>query len=105
MKAFFGCMYHAGLLPEEAVDLRMDNLIRLPDTPGQWGDMRLTSSESRSGSRWTDSGKPRERRALKHRPDGDTRHVPYLVIMLHEHLAAYGTGPAAGSSSGPEAGW
>jgi len=96
MKAFFGCMYYAGLRPEEAVDLRREHLVSLPETPGEWGEMRLTNSEPRSGSRWTDSGKPRERRALKHRADGDTRRVPIhpdLVVMLRAHLDAYGTGP------------
>ena len=35
MVAFFGCMYYAALRPEEAADLRQDNLVSLP---GQgWG--------------------------------------------------------------------
>lgn len=58
--------------------------------------MRLTNSEPRSDSRWTDSGKPRERRALKHRADGDIRHVPThpdLVVMFHEHITTHGIGP------------
>ena len=29
--AFFGCMYYAALRPEEAIDLRRDNLVSLPD--------------------------------------------------------------------------
>jgi integrase len=107
MKAFFGCMYYAGLRPEEAVDLRLDNLVSLPEDPEQWGCMRLTSSEPRSGSRWTDSGKPRERRALKHRAEGDTRHVPIhpdLVLMLRDHLEAYGTGPGGRVFTGSRGG-
>lgn len=43
------------------------------------GEMRLTHSEPRSGSRWTDHGRPRERRALKHRAEGDTRRVNAAV--------------------------
>jgi hypothetical protein len=31
MVAFFGCMYYAALRPEEAVELRPDNLASLPD--------------------------------------------------------------------------
>lgn len=31
MEAFFGTMYYAALRPEEAVDLREDHLIDLPD--------------------------------------------------------------------------
>jgi len=107
MKPFFGSMYHAGLRPEEAVDLRIHNLLQLPEEPGVWGDMRLTNSEPRSGSRWTDSGKPRERRALKHRADGDTRHVPIhpdLVLMFREHIANYGTGPGGRIFIGPRGG-
>jgi integrase len=107
MKAFFGSMYYAGLRPEEAVDLRREHLVSLPETPGEWGQMRLTNSEPRSGSRWTDSGKPRERRALKHRADGDTRHVPIhpeLVAMLRAHLDAYGTGPGGRIFTGPRSG-
>jgi len=107
MKAFFGCMYYAGLRPEEAVDLRREHLVSLPEDPGEWGDMLLTHSEPRSGSRWTSTGKPRERRALKHRADGDTRHVPIhpdLVAMLREHLAAYGTGPDGRIFIGPRGG-
>lgn len=47
MVAFFGCMYYAALRPEEAVELRPDNLASLP---GQgWGELILTNSEPRSG--------------------------------------------------------
>ena len=107
MKPFFGLMYYAALHPEEASDLRRVNLVSLPRRG--WGEMILTHSVPRSGSHWTDSGKPREPRALKHRADGDTRRVPIhpeLVAMLREHLDEFGTGPhgrlsralAAGSS-------
>jgi len=34
MVAFFGCMYYAALRPEEAVDLRRDNLASCPITAG-----------------------------------------------------------------------
>jgi integrase len=109
--AFFGCMYYAALRPEEVIDLKRDHLVSLP-TSG-WGEMRLTHSEPRSGTRWTDSGKSRERRALKHRPPGETRSVPIhpeLAALLRNHQKQYPpfvTGgcspvPAAGSSqSGP----
>ncbi len=94
MVAFFGCMYYAALRPEEAADLRQDNLISLP---GQgWGEMLLTHSEPRSGSHWTDNGRPRERRELKHRAPGETRPVPVhpeLVSLLRSHLEQHGTGP------------
>jgi integrase len=107
MKAFFGCMYYAGLRPEEVVDLLLGNLVSLPEGPEQWGDMRLTHSEPRSGSRWTNNGKPRERRALKHRADGDTRRVPIhpdLVAMLRDHIDTFGTGPGGRIFTGPRGG-
>lgn len=82
MVAFFGCMYYAALRPEEAVELRPDNLASLPDQV--WGELILTSSEPRSGTWWTDSGSARQRRELKHRPRGETRpvHPPELVALL-----------------------
>jgi integrase len=92
--AFFGCMYYAALRPEEAAELRLDNLISLPEQG--WGEMLLTHSEPRSGSHWTDTGRPREQRELKHRAPGETRPVPIhpeLVSLLRSHLKQYGTGP------------
>jgi hypothetical protein len=47
--AFFGCMCYAALRPEEAVDLRRDDLISLSEHG--WGEMILTNSEPRSGTR------------------------------------------------------
>lgn len=105
MKAFFGCMYFAALRPEEVVDLREEHLVSLPE--GDWGEMRLTNAEPRAGSRWTDSGKVRERRELKHRAKGDTRPVPIhpeLCTMLREHLQQFGTGPDGRIFIGPRGG-
>ncbi|GAA4215595.1 tyrosine-type recombinase/integrase [Microbispora amethystogenes] len=105
MEAFFGCMYYAALRPEEAVDLRREHLVSLPDDG--WGEMRLTNAEPRAGSRWTNSGRPRERRALKHRAEGETRSVPIhpeLVTLLRTHLKAYGTGPDGRVFIGPRGG-
>jgi integrase len=95
MVAFFGCMYYAALRPEEAVELRPDNLASLPDHG--WGELILTNSEPRSGTWWTDSGSARQRRELKHRPPGETRPVPIhpeLVVLLSEHLKKYRPGRA-----------
>lgn len=105
MEAFFGCMYYAALRPEEAVDLRREQLVSLPDSG--WGEMRLTHATPRAGSRWTDSGKVRERKALKHRADGETRRVPIhpdLVTLLRAHLKEYGTGPGGRVFIGPRGG-
>jgi integrase len=90
--AFFGCMYYAALRPEEVIGLRREHLVRLP--AGGWGEMRLTHSEPRSGARWTDNRRSRERRVLKHRAVGETRPVPIhpeLVALLRSHLDLYGT--------------
>ena len=105
MKAFFGCLYYAALRPEEASDLRRENLVSLPERG--WGEMILTHSMPRSGSHWTDNGRPRQRRALKHRADGDTRRVPIhpeLVTMLREHVEEFGTGPRGRLFIGPRGG-
>ena len=91
MKAFFGCMYYAGLRPSEAVDLRRENLVSLPESG--WGDLLLTDSNPRAGSAWTDTGSSRERRGLKHRGRQETRAVPihpHLAELLRGHLETFG---------------
>ena len=106
LKAFFGCMYYAALRPEEAIDLRrVQNLVSLPEQG--WGELRLTNSQPRSGAKWTDSGKSRERRELKHPAVGDTRPVPVhpeLVTLLRDHLERFGTGPGDRVFAGPRGG-
>ena len=106
LTAFFGCMYYAALRPEEAIDLRREeNLISLPEHG--WGEMRLTHSQPRSGTRWTDSGKSRERRELKHRAAGETRLVPVhpeLVTLLRDHLDRFSTRPGGRIFTGPRGG-
>jgi hypothetical protein len=93
MVAFFGCMYYAALRPEEGAELRQDNLVSLPDEG--WGEMLLTHSEPRSGSHWTENGRPRERRELKHRAPGETRPVP-----IHPELVSFSG--ATSSSTAPD---
>jgi site-specific recombinase XerC len=105
MVAFFGCMYYAALRPEEAVELRPENLESLPDLGG--GELILTGSEPRSGTWWTDSGSARQRRELKHRPRGETRPVPIhpeLVVLLSQHLRKYPPGPDGRIFTGPRGG-
>jgi integrase len=89
--AFFGLMYYAALRPEEAVCLRTDQL-RLPDEG--WGEVLLTNATPYVGSQWTDDGKARQERGLKHRATGDTRRVPLhpeLVALLKAHIEREGT--------------
>ncbi len=103
--AFFAVMYYAGLRPEEAINLAMDNVILPPrvwDEDSQqwqdptddedWGELHLHSAMPDAGSEWTDDGSPRERRQLKHRAEGDTRIVPVhpeLTRLLREYLASF----------------
>ena len=90
--AFFGAMYYAGLRPGEAATLRKANLA-LPAKG--WGELVLESSTPEAGASWTDSGRRREERQLKHRARGETRVVPSppeLTALLHVHLEKYGTG-------------
>jgi integrase len=91
--AFFALLYYAGARPAEALDVVEDSLIDLP-VQG-WGEILLTNSLPRSGTAWTDSGRSREQRGLKHRANGDTRPVPAhptLVTILRAHLKRFGVG-------------
>ncbi|GHA13157.1 tyrosine-type recombinase/integrase [Streptomyces echinoruber] len=91
LKAFFGCLYHAGMRPAEAVWLRRENC----DLPlSGWGTLHLDGSRPRVGRGWTDSGAPHDTRGLKWRPEKEIRHVPIppeFTAMLREHLDTYGT--------------
>jgi integrase len=87
--AFFGCLYYAALRPGEATALRIDNC-DLPESG--WGKLKLSRSEPRAGSRWTDTGEVRDDRGLKHRSSKASREVPIpppLVTLLRTHLAEY----------------
>lgn len=105
MVAFYGLMYYAALRPEEVIDLRPEHLVSLP--PVGWGELRLTHSEPRSGSRWTNGGKARDRQPLKHRAPGETRSVPlhpHLVHLLRHHLEEFSIQPGARLFVGPRGG-
>jgi site-specific recombinase XerC len=105
MVAFFGCMHYAALRPEEAVELRPENLASLPDHG--WGELILTNAEPRSGTWWTDSGCARQRRELKHRPRGEIRAVPIhpeLVALLSQHVKKFPPGPDGRLFTGPRGG-
>jgi integrase len=89
--AFFGVMYYAALRPEEAVNLRRQDLV-LP-TEG-WGELHLRRASPEVAAQWTDSGTIGEERELKHRGIGVGRTVPCapdLVELLREHLREHGT--------------
>ncbi len=93
--AFFGCMYHAGLRPAEAVMLTSDE-VELPADDGQWGWLHLGDSAPSTGGAWNETGTRRERRQLKHRAAKDVRPVPVspaLARLLRQHQAEYSTTP------------
>jgi len=94
---FFAVMYYAGLRPEEAINLSRDNVILPPHGRGDdWGELHIRSATPDAGSEWTDDGRPREQRQLKHRAEGDSRIVPThpeLTRLLREHLDKFGTAP------------
>jgi integrase len=99
--AFFAVMYYAGLRPEEAINLRADDVAlpsegqsqqEIPDD--EWGELHLRTATPDAGSDWTDDGSPRERRQHKHRVEGDSRVVPThpeLTKILRDHLAQFGS--------------
>ncbi|MGW0810774.1 tyrosine-type recombinase/integrase [Nonomuraea sp. NPDC002799] len=105
--AFFAVMYYTALRPEEAVNLRGDNvlipdLIRNGETgeteepADDWGELHLANAAPFAGREWTDDGSLREERALKHRAKGQTRTIPCppaLSKLLRAHLAEFDTGP------------
>jgi integrase len=95
LKAFFGCIYHAGLRPAEVVMLTRDDL-QLPDRDGEWGWFNLAQSAPSTGGAWNETGARRERRHLKHRAVEEVRPVPIspaLAKMLRDHLTEYDTAP------------
>jgi integrase len=100
--AFFAVMYYSALRPAEAVNLRKTDLrIPLevwceerqqwepPQGEDGWGELLLWESAPETGAAWSETGKRRDRRELKHRAKGETRAVPcppQLTKLLNEHL-------------------
>ncbi|GAA5045622.1 integrase [Thermocatellispora tengchongensis] len=105
--AFFGAMYYAALRPEEAVNLREDNIVlpelvvnpdtgELEEPADDWGELHFAAATPFAGREWTDDGSLYEERALKHRAEGQTRTVPCpppLTKLFRAHLTEFGTGP------------
>lgn len=91
LEAYFGCLYYAALRPEEAAELRRDNL-DLPKTG--WGWIYLEAAKPHAGGEWTNTGNARDDRPLKQREIGEVRKVPSppeLTALLHQHLDTFGT--------------
>ena len=84
--AFFGLMYYAALRPGEAAHLPASAL-HIP-TEG-WGELFLPGSAPTTGAAWSDSGRRRDERGLKHRAREAIRVVPApppLTALLRAHL-------------------
>lgn len=93
--AFFGCLYFAGLRPEEALGLSESDC-QLPETG--WGAITLDVTRPSAGRRWTDSGEVHDDRGLKHRDERETRRVPIppvLVALLRRHVRRFCVQPGA----------
>jgi integrase len=90
LRAFFACLYYAGLRPGEALDLREANC-KLPESG--WGMLTVERSRPAAGKRYTDSGDVHDDRGLKHRGEQEARGVPIppeLVTILRGHLDRFG---------------
>jgi hypothetical protein len=93
--AFFACLYIAGLRPGEAVELREEVNLDLPDDDG-WGTLYLRGSAPCTGAAWSASGRRRDPRELKHRAREEVRPVPChpaLTRYLHWHITEFGVAP------------
>jgi integrase len=107
LKAFFAMMYYSAARPGEAVNLRKQDILippgtwnesaqcwELPDGVEDVGELLLSESAPETGAAWSETGKRRDKRQLKHREKGDTRSVPcppQLALLLREHLRLFGT--------------
>jgi integrase len=89
--AFFALMYYAALRPAEAAALRVVDL----DLPADgWGTAHVPGSAPTTGVAWSDSGRRRDQRGLKHRPRSAVRPVPLappLVALLRHHVTRHGS--------------
>lgn len=94
LRAFFACLYYAGLRPGEAQQLR-DTDAKLPATG--WGELVLSGSLTGvSGEHYNDGLRDPDARPLKRRRREAVRRVPAppaLVAILREHLERYGVAP------------
>ncbi|MGH3435973.1 MAG: tyrosine-type recombinase/integrase [Sciscionella sp.] len=103
LEAYFGAMYYSALRPEEAVALNKRHLALPEPTWNEetqdyefgWGELHLDEATPHVGARWTNSGKPRDKRQLKSRAAGEGRTVPCppeLTALMWRHIKKYGYG-------------
>ena len=99
LHAFFATLYYAGLRPEEATQLHVEDLALPPaDTAGGWGELTFSNAAPEIDKQWTDTGERHESRGLKGRAEGESRRVPVhptLARILREYIAAPNPGRRA----------
>ncbi|MGW4058669.1 tyrosine-type recombinase/integrase [Amycolatopsis sp. NPDC004747] len=104
LEAFFALMYFAALRPEEATNLRKEQLTlpapqKNPDNGEleyDWGTLHLETARPYIDALWTDGGTVGEDRPLKSRSAGEVRPVPCapeLTAILWRHIEQFGYGP------------
>jgi integrase len=96
LHAFFATLYFTGLRPEEAVALRVSDLVVPASGEGQWADIVVHAAEPEIGRTWTDSGTRHDQRHLKGRAEGETRIAPCppeLVDILRARIQEAGLLP------------
>lgn len=93
--------YDAGLRPEEAVDLKRDNITLPPlvlneetgqfeEPDGEWGELLFSTAAPEVGADWTDDGQRHDHRQLKARAAGEWRHVPLAPPLVRGGLVFTG---------------
>lgn len=87
-------VYYAGTRPGETVELRRDDNLDLPEAG--WGTICMHGNAPSVGAGWSDSGRRRDPRPLKHRAREEVRPVPChpaLTAYLRWHMAELGIAP------------
>jgi integrase len=92
LHAFFATLYYAGLRPEEAAQLHVEDLTLPPAyAPDEWGELSFSNAAPEIAKQWNDTRVRREARGLKGRAEGESRNVPVhprLARILREYIAS-----------------
>lgn len=92
LHALFATLYYAGLRPEEAAQLRVEDLTLPPaDSTDDWGELSFSTAAPEIAKQWNNTRVRREARGLKGRAEGESRNVPVhprLARILREYIAS-----------------
>ena len=92
LHALFATLYYAGLRPEEAAQLHVEDLTLPPvDAIDEWGELSFSTAAPEIAKQWNDTRVRREARGLKGRTEGESRNVPVhprLAQILREYIAS-----------------